>query len=896
MAQDTLTSLATTPTYTVPADVYEIVVEIWAQSGSTYSYTTGAEDGPHTSPGAGGGAYSKKTFSTTPSATFSYQNRPTTPADGSGALNAWFKANDSTGCVAEGGASNYYSTGGRASQGQGDVKYSGGTGGVAGGTKGGGGGGGAGASGNGGNGVAGDTSTGGAAGSGDGTNSAGTAGVGTSSSSAPSNYSGAPGGAYAEGAGGTGITGTAGTQSVIKVTYYPRQSVTLPTIASGATFYGPTVTSGAQSLSAPTLASGATLYGPTLTPGAVSLTLPTLASGETLYGPTVSPGAVTLSAPALASTVAFYNPSVSTPGLLTLPTIASGETLFAPAVAPGAVYTSAPFIPSVVFLYPPTLTPGATTVTLPLAFGGATLYPATIVGDQTITLPTMASTAVLYPPGFPQLLGAPTVTSTAAFYAATVYATPAFVDLLVEIARVNRTSEVLATPIKYTRGIEQIGGAAFSMTHTIQSYPRRMDQVTIWTDYQTAVGSMTQGSNRLFVPMAFTGAYVGAHVRVRRAGPYGADLGAQITAVIDLGEVELDASASYTVEAADVLVGDCWFTGTVLNAKRTAIGDEHATQLHVEVSCQDLAGAAQDIFPRGDYAAGTLRSRLESLLDDGDIAAHGLRLHWSNYTDPLDLYNTGDRLGLNAGGYFELYANRSGRQVLAASYTGGSSLLDIIRALMSEEGLQRNAWFDALGRLRVDPYGKVAFPSALTAANLRMVGAGTETAQSDFVCRVLYYWGGNATPVVVEDLASVTASAIDNALELYSGDFLALNGGGRLDLYDRAQYGRVVERVVTDVECPDEETARERATALLDTLTSLGLYLFRGVTDTVGYEPGQVGTATLSKFNISGDHLIQTVSAVYRSDYAEPMWEFELQLTNNIRPVETPLEYWRRNL
>jgi hypothetical protein len=79
-------------------------------------------------------------------------------------------------------------------------------------------------------------------------------------------------------------------------------------------WFGQPSSGGAQSLTAPTIASGASLYAPTLAVGSVTLALPMIASGATLYACTVAPGPVTL----------------------TPPTITAGSSLYAPVVAAGA--------------------------------------------------------------------------------------------------------------------------------------------------------------------------------------------------------------------------------------------------------------------------------------------------------------------------------------------------------------------------------------------------------------------------------------------------------------------------------------------------------------------------------------------------------------------------------
>jgi hypothetical protein len=202
MAQtDTYTS---SDTWTAPAGVTSVDVEVWAGGGGG-----AGEDGTQAGGGGGGGAYSKKVdITVTPETGYTVtvgtggQGGNEDVAGGDGG-DSWFST---TGTVfAEGGEGgnidNNTSAGGNQSNGVGDTKYSGGNGGAGGSSNGGGGGGGAGSGGNGGNGSNGNggSASGGTAGSPDG----GAGGAGSASSGAD----GSPGSILGGGGGGTGDAG-----------------------------------------------------------------------------------------------------------------------------------------------------------------------------------------------------------------------------------------------------------------------------------------------------------------------------------------------------------------------------------------------------------------------------------------------------------------------------------------------------------------------------------------------------------------------------------------------------------------------------------------------------------------------------------------------------------------
>lgn len=225
MATQTITA-AGSGTFTVPANVYSLQIEVWGAAGGSAGYTN---DGGG---GAGAGAYSRKNaLSVTPGLILSYINGSpgvggtNTSAPGTAGGDTAVSVSGTTVVLAKGGQGGSASgavaaSGGQASQGIGDVKYSGGNGGTNSASApyfGGGGG----AAGPDGNGVSGASATTGLGGAGD----AGLGGVGGTPANLPgaANPKGGGGGAAQAnqaGAGGapggapagmtTGLNGTAG--------------------------------------------------------------------------------------------------------------------------------------------------------------------------------------------------------------------------------------------------------------------------------------------------------------------------------------------------------------------------------------------------------------------------------------------------------------------------------------------------------------------------------------------------------------------------------------------------------------------------------------------------------------------------------------------------------------
>lgn len=204
-------------TWVCPVGVTTVQVECWG-GGATGS---NADEG---GPGGGGGAYTRtNAYPVTGGSTY---NLRVAAADTS--QSSWF---DSTsGVFAEGGGSAGTSTGGRASQGIGDVKFSGGNGGniAAAGPDGGGGGSSAGPGGAGSDGA---ITAGGSAGS-----DAGAGGNGGSSGNAGSGGS-APGGGGGGPGQGSNTTGQ-GARGQVRLTY----TVGTVVVAAGAAIFGGQVT------------------------------------------------------------------------------------------------------------------------------------------------------------------------------------------------------------------------------------------------------------------------------------------------------------------------------------------------------------------------------------------------------------------------------------------------------------------------------------------------------------------------------------------------------------------------------------------------------------------------------------------------------------------------------
>ena len=219
------------------------------------------------------------------------------------------------------------------------------------------------------------------------------------------------------------------------------QTLTMPTIASGAALSVPTVVPGAvsllmaaiaagstlfapavvQTVAPPTIASSAVLFEPTLTVGAITISPPAIASGETLFTPTVVPGAVTITVPAIASTETLFAPALGY--VVAPPAIASGETLFAPTIVPGAVSLSPPAIASGETLFAPTVSQGGGSQTLDppsIASGGTLFFPTVVPGAVTLTAPAIASSESLFTPALSYVVALPTLASGAVLNVPTI--------------------------------------------------------------------------------------------------------------------------------------------------------------------------------------------------------------------------------------------------------------------------------------------------------------------------------------------------------------------------------------------------------------------------------------------------------------------------------------------
>lgn len=223
MATDTFTA---TSTWTCPVGVNAVSVELWAGGGGG-----AGEDGTSGGGGGGGGAYSKMNFL---AVVVGEVYTVTVGAGGQGGLNgatgasggdSWFwsvskvYAREGIG----GRVDNTPSTGGFASVGKGDVRYSGGNGGAGGDVGGGGGGGGAGSAGNGGDGVQGGDPSGGAGGAG-GSGEGGAGGAGSSlSDPQPGSVIGGGGGGADDSSGDN--TNGDGARGEVRITYTANEGV-----------------------------------------------------------------------------------------------------------------------------------------------------------------------------------------------------------------------------------------------------------------------------------------------------------------------------------------------------------------------------------------------------------------------------------------------------------------------------------------------------------------------------------------------------------------------------------------------------------------------------------------------------------------------------------------------
>lgn len=150
---------------------------------------------------------------------------------------------------------------------------------------------------------------------------------------------------------------------------------------------GDYVASSAQNISAQAIASGETWYTPTVTPGAVTISANAIASGETWYAPVINNGAVTIATEVIASAEAWYQPTV-TPGAVTVSAnhIASGETWYTPTVSFSAQSISAPHIAPQSMIQLNGNGEDVNRIVIPLEDGDETQYPINVGFDQTVEI------------------------------------------------------------------------------------------------------------------------------------------------------------------------------------------------------------------------------------------------------------------------------------------------------------------------------------------------------------------------------------------------------------------------------------------------------------------------------------------------------------------------------
>lgn len=206
-ASATTVQFTSTGTFTVPAGVTSLFVEVWGAGGDS-----GSHAGPNGSNGGGGGgAYSNKTITVSPGDVDTVTVGASTGAD------SWFKTSGTVLAKGGGNVPNDTAThaiGGQAASGIGDVTYSGGDGGDGGGnpTPSGAGGGGAGSTGAGGSASGSTHGTGTSLNGGDGADGIGASGNGLNGN----NFGGGGSGGYR--ISGTKLGGT-GAPGLVQITY-----------------------------------------------------------------------------------------------------------------------------------------------------------------------------------------------------------------------------------------------------------------------------------------------------------------------------------------------------------------------------------------------------------------------------------------------------------------------------------------------------------------------------------------------------------------------------------------------------------------------------------------------------------------------------------------------------
>lgn len=222
------------------------------------------------------------------------------------------------------------------------------------------------------------------------------------------------------------------------IAYIPSGALTLlpGLIATGETFFSPTIAVGAVTLSPALIASAEQFFSPQVN---FTLLMQALASSEAFFTPTIAPGGVNLAPGGVATGEAFFNPTlvpggvslfpalipsaeqVFTPQLnlaLLIPLLASGETFFTPTLAPGNVNLLPDAVATGEAFFSPQL--NLTLLVQALATGEQFFQPTVTPGGVSLAPGVIASGETIFSPQLNLALLLSAVTTGEAFFALTL--------------------------------------------------------------------------------------------------------------------------------------------------------------------------------------------------------------------------------------------------------------------------------------------------------------------------------------------------------------------------------------------------------------------------------------------------------------------------------------------
>lgn len=433
--------------------------------------------------------------------------------------------------------------------------------------------------------------------------------------------------------------------------------------------------------------------------------------------------------------------------------------------------------------------------------------------------------------------------------------------LLVEIAGTDRTDDVRHSSLQVEMVVQRTGALKMTARDNAMSWrPSKLDTVEVWEPAVSASGSVSSGS-ATFTSTGLTAAH--QHVRIPGAGPGGSTLRASLLSVTPGVSGTLDVEASATVSGATCLMGTARFFGNMDDPSESRTNGAPGTR-NFPLTATSLFSVLQQLFPRSSRPSETLYDRLSGLVSDTGADDHGIRVYWpqsavARRTEDGTARQTED------GTPRIVEDSDEGTTLEARDYDGRRAFADVLVDLAVEDGGGRTFLCDVIGRIRMQLPSAYVTPQAIT-SSMMVLPDGVEVAfQGDYFNRVVYHYGPSlAAYEVVDDTTEQAALG-----------------------------GRVFEHVAEDTDCPDAATAQARAQVLLDEHARRDRYQIKGIVlqDQEGFEPGQFGDITISERNVSGEHFVEAVTAVYMG-LSGLTWRYQLTATNGQSSMDYFLDYW----